>query len=248
MKMDLWLKKHNVSKSSVLLILVAIMGVTSVLMNQLAGFRPFYTEGAHGIWRAVSFSTVALSWIPLLVSDILADRYNRRIAISIPAFIFLFQGIIWAIAILAGSTDESWQNLWAGMAGNYAGLFANYFVFISLKKVIGTKNWKTLAVVAVVSTIFGQFADNLFYMSLSPYQWAGNALEGGAFFGLATQWESVNLLGDAGEWTGRAIKGWDGFLLKSAFEIGMEMLIYPVTLFVISTIKKLPDYSENVIK
>jgi len=236
------MKRFNVSKQTVLLFLVAVMGVTSVLMNQLAGFRPFYTEGAAGVWRAISFSTIAISWIPLLISDILADRFSKKIAISIPAFIFLFQGIIWAGAILAGSTSESWQNLWAGMLGNYMGLFANVFVFLTLKKIIGTKEWYTLATVAIVSTVFGQFADNLFYMAFSPFQWAGNVLEGGNLVGFGTAWRSVANWEAGGR---LSVIGWDGFFLKSAFEIGIEALVYPLTLLVIRQIEKLPEYISN---
>lgn len=236
------MKKLFKTKNDVLLVLVAAMGVVSVLMNTFAGLRPFYTEGAHGVWRAVSFSTLVVSWFPLLIGDILADRYSKKVAFGIPAFIFALQALIFALAIPAGYTGEGWQNLWAGIAGNYAGLIANLFVFLTLKKLIGTDKWHTLMIVAIVSTVFGQLFDNTLYMMLSPFQWAGNVLEGGNFIGFATQWETVNKLGVNEEWTGKvATLGWDSMFLKSAFEIGVEMLVYPLTLVLIKGIKTLQD-------
>lgn len=239
------MKKIFTSKADVLLVLVAMMGVASVLMNVFAGFRPFYTTGSHGVWRAVSFSTIAVSWIPFLVGNILADRYSKKVAFGIPAFIFAIQALVWIVAILLGSTDEGWQNLWAGIAGNYAGLVVNLFVFLSLKKLIGTDTWLTFATVAVVSTVFGQLADNTFYMSLSPFQWAGNVLEGGRFIGFGSSWKSI------ADWNnnGRlSVIGWDGLFLKSAFEIGVEVVIYPLAFILTKFIKSLPDYNESLVK
>lgn len=257
------MKKIFTSKADVLLVLVATMGVASVLMNVFAGFRPFYTEGSHGVWRAVSFSTIAVSWIPFLVGDILADRYSKKVAFGIPAFIFAIQALVWAVAILVGGTGESsklvddlgpaaegWQNLWAGIAGNYAGLAVNLFVFLGLKKLIGTDNWLTFATVAIVSTVFGQLADNTFYMALSPYQWAGDN-----FIGFAVRWNTLNEGYVNGVWNGNiryidGVKqlGWDSMFLKSAFEIGVEAVVYPLTFLLTRFIKSLPDYNDSLVK
>lgn len=234
--------KIRFTKQSVLLILVAMMGVVAVLMNTFAGLRPFYNEGSNAVWRAVSFSTIAISWLPLLIGDILADKYDKKIAIGIPAFIFALQAIIFGVSIAAGYKDEGWQNLWAGVVGNYSGLIANYLVFIGLKKLIGTDEWYKFLGVAIVSTVFGQLADNLFYMILSPFQWAGNVFEGGSFIGFAKGWKSINIPGVDGAWTGKAIAGWDSLFLKSAFEIGAEVLVFPITLFITKAIDKLPEY------
>lgn len=241
-------KKHKITKGGVLAVLAATLGVASVLMNVFAGFRPLYTAGTHGVWRAVSFSTIAVSWIPFLVGNILADRYSKRVAFGIPAFIFALQALVWVVAILLGSTDEGWQNLWAGIAGNYAGLTVNLLVFLGLKKIIGTDNMFTFAVVAIVSTVFGQLADNTFYMALSPFQWAGNVFEGGNFIGFAVRWDTLNVGYVDGVWNGNILKidgvrqlGWDSLFLKSAFEIGVEASVYPLTFVLTSVIAQLPD-------
>lgn len=257
------MKKIFTSKADVLMVLVATMGVASVLMNVFAGFRPFYTEGSHGVWRAVSFSTIAVSWIPFLVGDILADRYSKKVAFGIPAFIFAIQALVWIVAILLdagnpqhmGKAAEGWQNLWAGIAGNYAGLAVNLFVFLGLKKLIGTDNWLTFATVAIASTVFGQLADNTFYMALSPFQWASDVLEGGRFINFAVRWETLNVGWENGVWNGDILKvngerqlGWDSMFLKSAFEIGVEAVVYPLTFLLTRFIKSLPDYNDSLVK
>lgn len=236
---------NKLSKRSVLVVLAVTMGTVSVLMNVFAGLRPFYNEGSAGWLRAISFSTLVVSWFPFLVGNILADRYEKKYAIGIPALAFALQALIYTLAIPAGYKDEGWQNLFAGMIGNYSGLLLNIFTFLALKKILGTDRWWSLALVAGVSTLVGQFGDNLMYMMFSPFQWAGNIFEGGKLIGVATQWQSVNLVGANGEWTGRlAILGWDSLVAKTFTETLVEVLTYPIMIFLIRKIEVMPEYYD----
>lgn len=216
------MKKLNVSQTTVLIILVAVMAVVGVFMNLFTSLR---WVGAPGL----TFGNVFFTWMPMLIADILIEVYGKRKGFAIPAFIYLLQGLFFLVAVVLVAWHPTfliWRTtssgaeifpivfgdtfrIWFGSVfANYAGFMTNSIIMYLLKKHM-PQSGTTYALLfrAILSSFFGQFVDNALFMSVGLGMW---------------DWTSL------------------GF--RQLTEVGMEVIFFPVTLLLVRVIPRLPEY------
>lgn len=219
------MKRLNVSQTTVLILLVAVMSVVGVFMNLFTSLRWL---GAPGL----TFGNVFFTWIPMLVADILIEVYGKRKGFAIPAFIYLLQGLFFLVAVLLVSWHPDfliWRTtsdgaeifpivfgdtfrIWFGSVfANYAGFMTNSIIMYLLKKHMPQSGTSAaLLFRAVASSFFGQFVDNALFMSVGLGMW---------------DWTSL------------------GF--RQLTEVGMEIVFFPLTLLLVRKIPTLPEFISH---
>lgn len=221
----------KLSKTSVLIMLSIVLGIVGVFMN-------FFTHLRWQSFPYATFGNVFISWMPMLVMDIMIEVFGKKKGIVIPAFVFLIQGILFLLAILIVQwepsfilfrTTEGGEKIFAiifsdsfriwfgGVVANYSGLLVNGFIMYFMKKNSrDDSTWYSFLFRAIMSSVAGQFVDNVVFTLVG--------------------------LGFDGDW----IAFWKSIGFKQLVEVGMEVIFFPITLLLVKKIDKLPDYITSV--
>ena len=223
------LKRHHVGKAQVLTAILILYGMVFIPMSLLTIKFPTFLGGY------ADCASICLSFVPMLIGDVLVECYGYKKAIKIGALAYIFQlfiSAIIAITVALPGVDEyvnecyavvlgtNWRYVVFGMIAYYVGMVTNNGVMGLLGnrwKKGNTDNGFKLFVRAIGSTILGQLLDNFVF----------------AFFAFAPWgWTEVELPYDQ-------IFAYIGVV--TAFEVGLECVLYPLTKFNVGVINALPQ-------
>lgn len=214
------------TKESLLIILVAVLSVVGVFMNLFTSLR---WVGAP----ALTFGNVFFTWIPMLIVDVLIEAYGRKKGIAIPALVYLLQGLFFLIAVA---------------------LVAIHPDFLIFRTVRGTD-----PAVEIFPVIFSDTFRIWFGSLLANY--AGFLVNGISFILLRKYlpnrgtWLGLGIAAIVSSFLGQAVDntifmtvglnmfdivslGW-----RQLAEVGMEVVVFPVTLWLVNYAKRLPSAS-----
>lgn len=173
---DLICLLHNVPSQ-----VVALFCVSVVLMNILA--NKSIDTGIE--WLALD-GGLAVSWLSFLCMDIIAKRFGPKASFKISLFAVLCNliacGILIFVSYLPGvwsayfthevnevnlALNETFRGTWYVLFGSMLAFIVSAGVNSLVHKILGDKlndnTFKTFAIRSYVSTMFGQFVDNLVF-------------------------------------------------------------------------------------
>lgn len=223
------------SKHGMLVMLIIIYSMT---MPLLTIFSTVYPKWAGGYFN---WGDLLLSFIPMLIGDILVECYGWKKGLTITSIIYAVQLIFIGLVQItvaapmdpyltstvvsegyAAILGTNWRITIAGAVGYYFGIIANTYIMGTLKKKY--KDHDTtfkFFTRCIVSTVAGQFLDNFLFMFIAF-----------APFGLT----AVEL-------------PWQVLIVNAAcitlLEIAYETVLFPVTKVLTKKINSLPLYYGN---
>jgi uncharacterized PurR-regulated membrane protein YhhQ (DUF165 family) len=222
------------NKSGLLVILTMVMALVIAYLNIIT-IKSLVINGTFEI----SYGTLLISFIPMLVGDVLTECYGwkKSFIISSLAYIvsFFFVLVLWGTTLLpgivfGGFATDAYNTIFAqqpllliaSAIAYYAGIFFNCYIMGAMQKRAqekGTDGTFAFFARCMVSTIIGQFLDNaLFFMigympnMLDPEQqeWAINYV-----------WQQVVA----------------AFVLEGIY----ELILFPVTKYCVKKVNDLPE-------
>jgi len=227
------LRKFHIGKAQVLTAILVLYGMVFIPMSLLTVKFPTFL-GGYG-----DCASLFLSFVPMLIGDILVECYGYRKSIKIGAIAYIFQlaisGII-AITValpgIDGFVDEcyavvlgtNWRYVLFGMLAYYIGLFTNNGIMGLLGKKwkqSNTDNGFKLFVRAIGSTLIGQILDNFVFafFAFAPWGWTPVELDYASIF---------SYIG-----------------VVTALEVALECVLYPLTRFNVHVINALPQTYDS---
>jgi len=237
------IKNLFTTKRGVLLLLSVTTALVTAYLNLIT------LKGTPGFWifnTGISYGTLLVSFIPMLVGDLLAEVYGWKKSFIISslsytiALIFVF--ILWGITGLPGLVfgqegftvdayntifGQQWSILIGSAVAYYVGVFVNAVIMGEMKKKVIAKGddngWK-LMLRCILSTVAGQFLDNALFFLIAY---------------------SPNVIDPAGTGWGEAKKVWEyiwqQILAAEVIEVSYELILFPLTKFLTKKVSSLPE-------
>jgi len=228
------MKKRTLNKQTILILLLVLY---SMALPYLTIFTLKYPNFLNGY---LDFGTLLLSFLPMLIGDLLTECFGAKKAIAFSSIIYAFQlffilalnGICHIPGLCLGFGDiaeditfgfdiifsAQWRITIASAVAYYCGIISNSLIMSYMKK--RTKNDNTFWFFArcILSTILGQLLDNgiFFVLAMAPV-------------GLdATSELPWNLL-------------LTNIFMATGIEVVYEIILFPLTKFLTRKIDALPE-------
>ena len=249
------LKELFTTKKGLLVFLAITTALVTAYLNLIT------LKGTPGFWiftTGISYGTLLVSFVPMLVGDLLAEVYGWKKSFIISSvsytvalfFVLVLWGTTKMPGLVFGQADSEFfkpveaysiifgqqPSILIGSAvAYYVGIFFNAFIMGKMQekaKLAGNDNGFKFFARCILSTVVGQLIDNgLFFMI--AYGWAlGNPTLMGfppvAEGGRQILWDYI----------------WQQILAAWVIEVGTEMIIFPLTQLATKAALKLPETLE----
>lgn len=217
------------TKKGVLTLILIAMSMVMIPMNLLTLIgQPFRIFGNQ--W--LDYGSICLSFIPMLLGDLLAECYGAKKAVIYSSIIYAAQlvmtGVLWLFTLSSGANDfpsfieiftQQPQIFIAGVLAYYVGIASNALIMGVGKKVAGDKdNSAKLFARCILSTVVGQLLDNAIFFLIARAPGCGTFIE-------CFDWI---------EWTTM-------MFTVTAIEIGYEVILFPLTKTLTKRISRLEE-------
>lgn len=237
------LKELFTTKKGMLVFLAITTALVTAYLNLIT------LKGTPGFWifdTGISYGTLLISFVPMLIGDLLAEVYGWKKSFIISSVSYtvalIFVLILWGTTGLPGLVfgadgfpvdayntifGQQWSILIGSALAYYAGVFFNAFIMGKMQKKAQESgkdnNWKFFAR-CIFSTVIGQLIDNglFFLIAYMP-----NAIDPEG-----TGWGTAEIV-----WS----YIWQQILAAWVIEVGTEMLVFPLTHFLVKKVQKLED-------
>lgn len=235
------LKELFTTKKGMLVFLAIVTALVTAYLNLIT------LKGTPGFWifdTGISYGTLLVSFVPMLISDLLAEVYGWKKSFIISSVSYtvalFFVLVLWGTTGLPGLVfgqdgfpveayntifGQQWSILIGSALAYYAGIFFNAFVMGKMQeKVRKEDNDTKLKFFArcILSTVIGQLIDNglFFLIAYMP-----NAIDP-----VGTGWGTAEIV-----WS----YIWQQILAAWVIEVGIETAIFPLTHFLVKKVEKL---------
>ena len=206
-------------------------------------------KATPGFWifqTGISYGTLLVSFVPMLIGDLLAEVYGWKKSFIISsvsytvALVFIF--ILWGTTTLPGLVfgsdgftlsayntifGQQWSILIGSAIAYYAGIFFNAFIMGKMQKKAKESgkdtNWKLFAR-CILSTVVGQLLDNSIFFFIAYMPSIINPTANG--------WESNQLV---------LSYIWQQIVAAFVIENLYEIILFPLTKFLRKKILLLPE-------
>lgn len=225
------------NKSGLLVVLTMIMALVIAYLNIIT-IKSLVIGGSF----EVSYGTLLLSFIPMLVGDVLTEVYGWKKSFIISSLAYLislfFVMVLWGTTLLpgvvfGGFATDAYNTIFAQQPllliasafAYYAGIFFNcYIMGYMQKRAKETGKDGTFAFFArcMISTVIGQFLDNALFFLIG---YMPNMLDP-----------------EQSEWAINYV--WQQVLSAFVVENIYELMLFPVTKYLVKTIDLLPNNME----
>lgn len=237
------LKELFTTKKGMLVFLSITTALVTAYLNLIT------LKGTPGFWifdTGISYGTLLISFVPMLIGDLLAEVYGWKKSFIISSVSYtvalLFVLVLWGTTGLPGLVfgqegfpvdaynmifGQQWSILIGSALAYYAGIFFNAFVMGKMqKRAVESGRDTKLKFFArcILSTVIGQLIDNglFFLIAYMP-----NAIDP-----VGTGWGSTQVV-----WS----YIWQQILAAWVIEVGTEILIFPLTSLCVRKVKALED-------
>lgn len=225
------LKELFTTKKGMLVFLAIVTALVTAYLNLIT------LKGTPGFWifdTGISYGTLLVSFIPMLIGDLLAEVYGWKKSFIISSVSYtvalIFVLILWGTTGLPGLVfgqegfpvdayntifGQQWSILIGSAVAYYAGIFFNAFIMGKMQQKAleagNDNNWKFFAR-CIFSTVVGQLADNALFFLIA---YMPNAIDPEG-----TGWGTAEIV-----WS----YIWQQILAAWIIEVGTEMVIFPLT-------------------
>ena len=237
------LKEMFTTKKGLLVFLAVATALVTAYLNLIT------LKGTPAFWifdTGISYGTVLVSFIPMLIGDLLAEVYGWKKSFIISsvsytvALIFVF--ILWGTTAMPGLVfgqdgftvdayntifGQQWSILIGSAIAYYAGVFFNAFIMGKMQKKAldsGKDNNVKFFARCIISTVVGQLIDNALFFLIA---YMPNAIDPEG-----TGWGTAEIV-----WS----YIWQQIIAAWVIEVGTEMLIFPLTRLITKKAAKLPE-------
>ena len=230
-------------------------------------------KGTPAFWifdTGISYGTLLVSFIPMLIGDLLAEVYGWKKSFIISSVSYtlalIFVLILWGTTKMPGlvfGQDGFPVDAYSAIFGQqpsiligsavayYVGIFFNAFIMGKMQKKAqesGNDNSLKFFARCILSTVVGQFLDNALFF-LIAYGWA---LGDPTLMGFPAVTEEV--FADDGVTVVDVLHGreilwnyiWQQILAAFVVEVGYEIILFPVTKILTRTVERLPETLPEV--
>ena len=205
-------------------------------------------KGTPGFWifdTGISYGTLLVSFIPMLIGDLLAEVWGWKKSFIISSLSYtvalIFVLILWGTTGLPGlvfGTDgfpvdayntifgQQWSILIGSAVAYYAGVFFNAFIMGKMQKKAqetGDTGFK-LFTRCILSTVVGQLLDNALFFLIA---YMPNVIDP-----VGTGWGTSEIV-----WS----YIWQQIICAFVIEVGYEMILFPVTRILTKKVALLPE-------
>lgn len=235
------LKELFTTKKGLLVFLSIVTALVTAYLNLIT------LKGTPGFWifnTGISYGTLLMSFVPMLIGDLLCECYGWKKSFIISSVSYtvalFFVLVLWGTTAMPGLVfgqegfpvdayntifGQQWSILIGSALAYYAGIFFNAFVMGKMQQKAvesGTdNNWKFFAR-CILSTVVGQLIDNglFFLIAYMP-----NVIDPeGTGWGTSTiVWNYI----------------WQQILAAWVIEVGTEILVFPLTHLLVKKAQKL---------
>ena len=237
------LKELFTTKKGMLVLLSVATALVTAYLNLIT------LKGTPGFWifdTGISYGTLLVSFIPMLIGDLLAEVYGWKKSFIISSLSYtlalVFVLILWGTTGLPGlvfGTDgfpvdayntifgQQWSILLGSAIAYYAGVFFNAFIMGKMQKKAqengNDSNWKFFAR-CIFSTIVGQLIDNALFFLIA---YMPNVIDP-----VGTGWGTSKIV-----WA----YIWQQIAAAWVIEITYEIILFPLTKVLTNKVNKLPE-------
>lgn len=236
------LKELFTTKKGMLVVLSIITALITAYLNIIT------LKGTPGFWifdTGISYGTLLVSFIPMLIGDLLAEVYGWKKSFIISSLSYtvalIFVLILWGTTGLPGlvfGTDgfpvdayntifgQQWSILIGSALAYYVGIFFNAFIMGQMQKraqATGDTRWKFFAR-CILSTLVGQFLDNALFFLIA---YMPNVVDPEG-----TGWGTAEIV-----WS----YIWQQILAAEIIEVVYEIIIFPLTKFLTKKVNNLKE-------
>ena len=235
------LKELFTTKKGMLVFLAIVTSLVTAYLNLIT------LKGTPGFWifnTGISYGTLLVSFVPMLVGDLLAEVYGWKKSFIISsvsytiALFFVF--VLWGTTKLPGLvfgqegfTVDAYNTIfgqqWSILAGSaiayYAGIFFNAFIMGSMKQkatLLGNDNKFKFFARCIFSTIIGQLIDNALFFLIA---YMPNVVDP-----VGTGWGDASIV-----WS----YIWQQILAALVIEVVFEIILFPITGLLVKKVHKL---------
>ena len=226
------LKELFTTKKGMLVVLAVFTALITAYLNLIT------LKGTPGFWifdTGISYGTLLVSFIPMLVGDLLAEVYGWKKSFIISSLSYtvalVFVLILWGTTGLPGlvfGTDgfpvdayntifgQQWSILIGSALAYYAGVFFNAFIMGQMQKRALEKGDTKVKFFArcIISTLVGQFIDNALFFLIA---YMPNMIDPEG-----TGWGTADIV-----WS----YVWQQIVAAEIIEVVYEIVIFPLTMF-----------------
>lgn len=235
------LKELFTTKKGMLVFLAITTALVTAYLNLIT------LKGTPGFWifdTGISYGTILVSFIPMLIGDLLAEVYGWKKSFIISSVSYtvalLFVFILWGTTGLPGLVfgqegfpvdaynaifGQQWSILIGSALAYYAGIFFNAFIMGKMQKKAKESNSDNsfkFFLRCIVSTIVGQLLDNALFFLIA---YIPNLRDP-----VGTGWGTSEIV-----WS----YIWQQILAAWVIEVGYEIILFPFTKFLTKKVEGL---------
>lgn len=225
------LKELFTTKKGLLVFLAIVTALVTAYLNLIT------LKGTPGFWifnTGISYGTLLVSFIPMLIGDLLAEVYGWKKSFIISSISYtialLFVLILWGTTGLPGLVfgqegfpveayntifGQQWSILIGSAIAYYAGVFFNAFIMGKMQQkaiTSGNDNGFKFFARCIFSTVIGQLLDNALFFLIA---YTPNIIDPEG-----TGWGTIEIV-----WS----YIWQQIVAAWIIEVGYEVILFPVT-------------------